>query len=611
MKHIKSIASRTRVKLVRIRAWLHRRRFSNVVLIGITGSAGKTTTKDLCASVLEEFGPVVATDRSHNVAMSVMSLLLRIGGDTRYCVAEMGVSRPGVLKPTVRIARPNIGVLTLVARDHYSAFRSIEAIADEKAELIYGLPANGTAVINIDDPLVKQIGEKAPCRVISIGRADGADVQLVASRSEWPEPLSLTVRVLGEEHVVHTRLHGEHLAMNVLASLGVAVALKLPMPGVLAALSRVSPASQGRMQSVRGADGVSFIRDDFKSPHWSLGAALEVLRNAKAERKIVVVGSVSDSPDSPSKRYLRIARDARKVADLVVFVGRDAPKALKARTSPDDQSVQAFLRLRDANTFLQQELRRGDLVLLKGTNKQDHLVRVMLDRSEPVICWRENCKRQEFCANCALFRVPESASEHALADITDADVFASTVESAVPVVAGLGNAGSQYADTPHNAGHSFIDSLAEQYDASWQAHPLGECCTLDILGQRVVLFKPAALMNSSGPPVRDFLRSIGGHPQRLTVAHDEIDLSLGDVRLKRGGGDAGHKGIRSVIDALGTEEFSRLRIGVRSAADIRKAREVVLERFSPAQMEEMRNACERGAKLIESDLASVPQSEAS
>ncbi len=596
MSRIKTLASKLRKSGIFAAAWLNRRRLSSIPVIGITGSAGKTTTKELCVSVLAPFGACVSTERSKNTWMSAAKLMLRLTSKTRFCVAEMGIMRPGGLNLTLKLAQPTIGVFTLVARDHYSAFRSLEAIAEEKSKLIFALPRSGTAIINIDDALVRRVGEQAPCKVITIGRDEHADIRLISARSVWPEPLTLQVRVFGEEHTVKTQLHGEHLALNVLATLGVTSALHLPLDRVLASLESADQA-EGRMQPVIGADGVTFLRDDFKAPQWSFHAPLEVLKSSSALRKIVVVGTVSDSPDSPSKRYLRIARDVRKIADLAVFIGRDAQKALKARSSPDDASIQAFTQLEYASAFLKRELRRGDLVLLKGTNKQDHLVRLILDRENPISCWRENCEIEAFCSTCRLLHRAESNKR----EVRDPDATPMDFcdpSAATNVIVGLGNPGDRYADTPHNAGHMFVDGLALAFGSRWESHRLGKVCAVEMDGKRVLLFKPGTLMNVSGEPVRDFLHEIGGHPHLLSVAHDEIDLELGDVRLKKGGGDAGHKGIRSVIAGLGTEAFTRVRLGVRSSVDNRKAKEIVLERFSAAQLEVLRGACQRAGELV-------------
>lgn len=380
-------------------AWLNRRLHGHVTVVGITGSAGKTTTKDLTAAILSDFGACQSTDRSANEPLPIARLVGGLRRSHRFCVVELSENAPGCLDLPLKIGRPNIAVLTLIGRDHYSAFRSIEAIARETGKLVSALDPDEVAVLNIDDPLIRKIGESSNRRVIWVGESRGATIRLVEARSVWPEPLTLSVAFEGVTRTVRTRLHGSHLALSVLAALGVAVALKLPLDRVIAVLEEVGP-TEGRMQVVEADDGVTFVRDDWKAPHWSLQQPLDFLEAARASRKIAVVGTVSDSPKSPSRRYPAIAREVRKVADLAIFVGPDAFRALKARSSPDDASIQAFERLRGARDHLNGVLRPGDLVLLKGTNPSDHLVRLIIDRSTPVQCWRQDCRLTRFCDGC-------------------------------------------------------------------------------------------------------------------------------------------------------------------------------------------------------------------
>jgi len=154
------------------------------------------------------------------------------------------------------------------------------------------------------------------------------------------------------------------------------------------------------MQVVTGDDGVVFIRDDWKAPRWSLNAPLEFLKEARADRKVTVVGTISDSSGDANRRYKKICRQIREFADLVVFVGPQAHRALRARQNENDIAIQGFSSIRDAATYLQTELRRGDLVLLKGSHKADHLVRLILNRSHPIQCWKDKCDVVDFCDKC-------------------------------------------------------------------------------------------------------------------------------------------------------------------------------------------------------------------
>ena len=398
------------------RAWLHRSQSRHVTYIGVTGSAAKTTAKDLSVTLLAALGRVESSDRSENTPLAVAQNILAAGKQHRCCVVEIGASEKHSLGLSARLLRPDIAVMTLVAREHYSGFRSLEAIAAEKAKLIAALRPQGIAVLNIDDPLVRAIGERCNRRVMWVGRGEGATLRLRDARSQWPQPLTLEVEYGGNTFAIRTQLHGTQLALPVLAALGVAVAAGLPLEKAICALAQAKP-TEGRMEIVTGADGVVFIRDDWKAPHWSIQAPLDFLKTARAERKVAIIGSISDSPDGPSKRYPRVARRALEAADLVIFVGADALYALKARPATGNPPLLAFPVLQDAAEYLRTELRAGDLVLLKGTNKQDHMVRLILDRSEPVRCWRDRCGRTTICGRCPRAYEAVVAAGHAEAQM--------------------------------------------------------------------------------------------------------------------------------------------------------------------------------------------------
>ena len=385
--------------IIYVRAWLHRRQSNHVTYVGITGSAGKTTAKHLSATILSAFGPCESGERGENEPVFVARAILGTGRQHRFCVAEVAASEKFNLGLPARLLNPDIAVMTLVARDHYSGFGSLEAIAAEKAKLIAALRPQGIAVLNIDDPLVKSIGERCNRRVIWVGSGEGAMLKLREARSQWPEPLRLKVDYEGKTYDVDTRLHGTHLALPVLAALGVALAAGLPLEKAICALAQAKP-SEGRMQVVTDDDGVVFVRDDWKAPHWSIQAPLDFLKAAQAQRKVAIIGSISDSARGPSQRYPPVAKKALEVADLVIFVGADALYALKAKRGAGSKSLLAFPVLRDAAEYLRTELRAGDLVLLKGTNKRDHLMRLILNRKKAVQCWRDDCRLSRFCRHC-------------------------------------------------------------------------------------------------------------------------------------------------------------------------------------------------------------------
>lgn len=586
-------------------ARLNRKRLADVTFIGITGSAGKTTTKELTASILAIVATCHKSIASRNDHSAVDATVQAATRDHRFCVVEAGAVAPGYLDRSIRVIQPRIAVLTLIAREHYSAFRSLEAIAEEKGKLVTTLPPDGIAVLNIDDPYIRSIGERWSGTTVWVGKDEKATLRLIDAKSQWPEPLCLHVRYQDKVTEIRTRLHGTHLALSALCALGASVAAGFTLERAAAALEELEP-TEGRMQVERTGDGVVFVRDDWKSPSWSLQAPFDFMRDARAQRKVIVLGSISDSPKSPSRRYAQASRDAMKVADLVVMVGTDALRAVKPSDAYANGRLRAFASVKDAAEFLRPELRAGDLVLLKGVNLQDHLVRILLDRNRPVGCWQADCGRQMFCGSCpklhlAVAGVPDAggASRHAASPgLATASSLARRPQGAMLLIVGLGNPGKQYADTPHNAGHSFVDQLVRAQGREWEQQAEGFVSSVEIEGLPVALLKPGAEMNLAGEPVQHFLARTDRRASDCILVHDDMDIELGVVRSKIDGGDGGHKGVRSIIAALGTDSVKRIRIGVRPPGKAERAKKLVLAGFSGPERALLAQGLEQAASAI-------------
>jgi len=383
----------------------HRKARWHTLFIGVTGSAAKTTTKDLIWAALSARSLGHKSPGTHNAAHWVPRTVLEVQPDHDFCVMELGATGPGSLDRPLALVRPKVAVVTNVGGDHRSAFRSLEATAAEKGKLVAAAPANGLAVLNADDPLVLAMGARSRARVITYGLAEGADVRADEIGGAWPDRLAFVACYRGERVRVQTRFCGDHWVHAVLAALATAVGLDMPLRAAADAVSRVEPWS-GRL-SPMAVGGVTFIRDECKASLWSVGPALRFLRAARAPRKVAVIGTISDYAGRASSVYAGVAREALESADEVLFVGPQARRTAGARTHRRSAALHAFESLREASAWLEAHLRPGDLVLLKGSQRADHLLRLPLARRERVACWRRECRRIKFCDQCLLLRVPE------------------------------------------------------------------------------------------------------------------------------------------------------------------------------------------------------------
>jgi UDP-N-acetylmuramoyl-tripeptide--D-alanyl-D-alanine ligase len=375
-----------------------RRQLRDALVVAVTGSAGKSTTKNLIAAVLAARWPGQANVGSRNRVDELLLLLLRARRCDRFLVQELGARGPDSLDELIWTLEPQIGVVTSVGTEHRVTFRTLEATAREKAKLVERLPASGLAVLNADDPRVLAMRERTPARVVLVGTSPAADLRAEEIESAWPEPLRLVARA-GEERVeVTTRLHGVHWAPAVLAALAVGREAGLSLSEAAAAIGGVSP-HRHRMSEVELPGGLTVLEDDWKSAEWSLDLAVDVVRRARAGRKIVVLGQISDSWTPVRRLYPRTAERFLEVAEMVIVVGQfgryvrlEDRHAGRLRIVPD---------ARAAHELLEELQRPGDLVLVKANVRPHHLERLVLARQDGQNCWLADCKLKKFCHDCA------------------------------------------------------------------------------------------------------------------------------------------------------------------------------------------------------------------
>lgn len=397
---IDATVKRGLISLARVR----RGSLASTAFIGVTGSGAKTTTRHLIESILRSRLSGAASKASNNREGELARTILRTKNGDAFCLQELGAMAPGSLDKILDVFRPTIGVVTHVSLEHLSAYRTVEAVAQEKGKLIASLPADGVAILNADEPLVAAMAKQTTARVVSYGLSPDASVRASGVSARWPDRLSFTLQLNGESFFVQTQLCGAHWTHAALASIATALQLGLTPAEIIRALASIEPV-EGRM-SVHEIGGVTFIRDDWKSPAWHLPVVIQFLREARASRRILVLGHLGDDVTKPRKLYADTAREARQVCEQVVLTGRWAHHGLKARESDADSSIVAFETTRETYEFLRTFVRPGDFVLIKAASTAQHAERIVFAMESPVTCWRTHCGIMPFCNQCPLLYAP-------------------------------------------------------------------------------------------------------------------------------------------------------------------------------------------------------------
>ena len=591
-----------RIVIARARRW--RPKLRKPVFIGVTGSAGKTTTKELLLGMLSHKGRGVANRGSYSNVDMIAEAILRSRKSHDFFVTELSGHRANEMDENLPLVRPSIGIVTLVSDDHSSASYPRDAIAREKGKLIASLPASGTAVLNADDEVVRAMAARSVAKVLTYGLSPDAELRAEDVSSAWPDRLQLTL-VRGNERVrLKTQLCGTHWIPSVLGAVGGGLAFGLTLPECAEGIAATAP-FEGRMQPVSMPSGVTFIRDDFKAPLWTIDACFDFMHAAQAKRKIIVIGMLSDAGSEKGAKYAKIATEAQEIADLVVFVGPWASSALKTRRPGREHALRAFGHVRDAAAFVNSVARDGDLVLLKGTNRQDHLLRVVLAATAGVACWRDDCDKVLFCDVCNERTKASGPPYSAVASLTETSAVAAPiaqhgVEAPTAVIIGLGNPEPKYEGTPHNVGYAVTDRLAATLGLGWQETPSAWIARGAARGRDVCLVKLRSPMNGTGAELKRLAETYRLNPAQCTLVHDDLALPLGTVRTRLSGGAGGHRGVASILEAFQTDAFRRLKIGVDQAEAKSNRLDYVLTPFPAASSAAVDKAILVGeARLLE------------
>ncbi|MER6436497.1 UDP-N-acetylmuramoyl-tripeptide--D-alanyl-D-alanine ligase [Streptomyces sp. NPDC001185] len=341
-------------------------------LVALTGSAGKTSTKDLIAQVLRSKAPTVFTPGSLNNEIGLPLTALTATEETKYLVLEMGARGIGHIRYLADLTPPRIGLVLNVGTAHIGEFGGREQIAQAKGELVESLPEDGAAILNADDPLVRAMASRTKARVVLFGESGEADVRAENVRlTDLGQPVFSLHTPSGCSDVT-MRLYGEHHVSNALAAAAVAHELGMSADEIARALSEADSLSRWRMEVTERPDGVTVVNDAYNANPESMRAALRALvAMGRGRRTWAVLGQMAELGDEALAEHDAIGRLAVRlnVSKLVAVGGREA-SWLQLGAYNEGSWGEESVHVSDAQAavdLLRSELRPGDVVLVKAS----------------------------------------------------------------------------------------------------------------------------------------------------------------------------------------------------------------------------------------------------
>lgn len=345
---------------------------TDLQVIGVTGSNGKTTTKNMLREILSKVGSTIAPIESYNNEVGAPYSILQTTLETKFLVVELGAGGPGSIDYLAQIARPNIGVVLKVGLAHVGEFGGIETTAQIKSELVRALSDDATAVLNADDGYVTDMAELTRAKKVWFGTVGDAQYrasdQTVAIDGtffnlHWPD---------GEQAQVKLQILGEHHVMNALAALTVADLLQVPRSAAVAAIEAMPLAERWRMQVLNRTDGVTIINDAYNASPDSTKAALQTLAQLgkSGRRTIAILGEMAELGSESREQHDAIGRIVVRLnIDQLIVVGLGAKLIHMGAEQEGSWAGESkfFESIDEALAYVRGMLRAGDLVLVKSS----------------------------------------------------------------------------------------------------------------------------------------------------------------------------------------------------------------------------------------------------
>lgn len=346
----------------------HVRDVVDPIVVGITGSTGKTSTKDLAYAVVSSRFPVVASERSFNNEVGVPLTLLSAKNETEVVICEMGSRGKGQIASLCEIARPQVGIVTNVGVTHYEQFGSKQAVAEAKGELIASLPEGGTAICNFDDPAVMGMRSLTEASCLTFGN-DGADVSTSRLRLDARGRPTFRLSAFGQSAVVSLEMSGRHQAANAAAAAALGISLGLTVEECASALSSAK-GSAWRMEVSQEEDrsGALIVNDAYNANPASVRAALQTCAEIlpKNGRLIVVLGYMAELGEISDHEHRQVGAAAAGVCTRLIVVGRRASAIAAGAREAGLEDVVQVERPEDVADSVGL-LRQEDILLVKGS----------------------------------------------------------------------------------------------------------------------------------------------------------------------------------------------------------------------------------------------------
>jgi UDP-N-acetylmuramoyl-tripeptide--D-alanyl-D-alanine ligase len=353
----------------------YRRRQVAPKVLAITGSNGKTTTKEMVAAILERArldgkflkGRILKTQGNHNNLVGVPLTLLRLTGKEKVAVLELGTNHPGEIRRLTEIVEPEFGLITAVAPAHLEGLKSLAGVAREKGWLFKGIRPGGIAVINADDPWVRRAGAGFSGRRVTYGRR--GQVRAEQRKTQGPAGTSFVLRIGNARQRVRLRLPGEHNLANALGAAAMAYSLGIALPSIARGLESVR-AMPMRMELQRW-NGLGIINDTYNANPASMESALATLAAVGGKgRKVAILGDMLELGKQTGPCHFQLGRNAaRYKIDRLYLLGANAPRVRQGALAGGLQSEQIIIGQSHEQIarLLAARVRKGDWLLFKGS----------------------------------------------------------------------------------------------------------------------------------------------------------------------------------------------------------------------------------------------------